>query len=346
MHLSDSTRFSIKTIAAHMDKDSVNNFMCVEKDGVSSGKHFWKVRFETLKSEVGVCLTTKKCIKNDYVTKGLCSHENLGNNSPLRIDIDDIGAQLSAEDTVGFSTFLERDRFKVNVDVKGKSLRLNLKLPDTLFDTTSLLVTFKQIKSAATCTKGTDVMERQGEIISSIEGDWILKNITENEVTSPHDSVGIFGEPTIHFKPDNDENNEKDLYKWSVEAKIDKVNYIWSKFSKNRKQWKTSNTKSNYGIVNKHYPTPDRMFMMKIFNLIKMVEIVKIESDGTLSIKSGNMATAWVRYDGPQVKHLIDPNTDCNYRYTLIRLFLFMSKFFLINFLCILRMHGYFEYYS
>ncbi|KAJ6645842.1 hypothetical protein Bhyg_01051, partial [Pseudolycoriella hygida] len=70
-----STGFTINGNVVTFDDEkgdnNIHNAMWLEGDGVSSGKHYWKIQFPTLADSAGVGLTSKNLFKKGYACKAI-----------------------------------------------------------------------------------------------------------------------------------------------------------------------------------------------------------------------------------------------------------------------------------
>lgn len=114
------TQFSFNgDIVTHVDKDDVDNvfnYMWQESDGVTSGKHYWKIHFKTLDGGGGVGFTSKGYFAKGYRCRGLCFNGNLTDGSGLLVG--NFGPSPVAGDTIGMLVSFKRNRIKIFFDLK------------------------------------------------------------------------------------------------------------------------------------------------------------------------------------------------------------------------------------
>lgn len=285
-----SSGFTVNgNVVTHIDDqgvDNVFNAMWQEGDGVSSGKHYWKIHFQTLEDGAGVGLTSKDHFKEGYACKAIKYLGNLSNSSGLLVG--NFGPRPNVGDVIGILAVFEDDRLKVYIDVNEKSLGLAFNVPASTFKTIFPIVSFHK-SGSATCAKQPEtpnITGRASTTFTGIEGDWRLTNFQENGVI-----LDLPCSPTSKIA-----KKETDKYSWHVKV----VNGIRTSLSKEDGNWKTSGAFST-----KMLGPPESMKVEHSVNrLISEVKIIEIDGSGNLSVKSDKVSTTWVRYDsapGPYV---------------------------------------------
>lgn len=282
--------FSINgDVVTHVDNEGVDNvFNCMwhDGDGVSSGKHYWKIHFLTLEDGAGVGITSKDHFKQGYACKAIKYLGNLSNGGGLLVG--KFGPSPSAGDVIGILAVFEDDRLKVYIDVNDKQLGLAFNVPASTFKSVFPIVSYHK-SGSATCTKQADIpiiTDRASTSFDGIEGDWRLINVQENGT-----SLALESRPTSTIR--KKETNE---YAWSIKV----CNGLRTNLSKKDGNWKTSVTCST-----KMLGPPELMKLESLLSsLMKDVSTIEVDGSGNLSIKSERVGSTWTRYDsapGPYV---------------------------------------------
>lgn len=285
-----SSGFTVNgNVVTHIDDqgvDNVFNAMWQEGDGVSSGKHYWKIHFQTLEDGAGVGLTSKDHFKEGYACKAIKYLGNLSNSGGLLVG--NFGPRPNVGDVIGILAVFEDDRLKVYIDVNEKSLGLAFNVPASTFKTIFPIVSFHK-SGSATCTKQPEtpnITGRASTTFTGIEGDWRLTNFQENGVI-----LDLPCSPTSKIA-----KKETDKYSWHVKV----VNGIRTSLSKEDGNWKTSGAFSTQMLG----PPESMKVEHSVNRLIGEVKIIEIDGSGNLSVKSDKISTTWARYDsapGPYV---------------------------------------------
>lgn len=281
-------------IVTHIDKsecDNVFNCLWEECDGVSTGKHYWKIHFRTLKGGGGVGLTSKDYFKQGYGCEGVCYNGNLSDGR--RLFVSDFGPSPVTGDTLGILASFEGNRLKVYFDINGKSLGLAFCVKALKFATVFPMVRFKH-SGSATCQKQTEIpniQKRHCTIYSGIEGDWKLKYI--NRIDLPAMLTRVVLSPKMNLK-----NIGEDKFNWYMEV----LNSFKTTLSKCDSKWETDGItrtliKSNELVMEQE---------KQISHLMDCVDTVNLEHDGSLLIKSGTLSTVWRRYDATPRPYVSD----------------------------------------
>lgn len=292
-----SSGFTINgdTVSFASDEDSGSKFNCMWKDddnGVLSGKHYWKIHFETLKGIGGVGLTSQDYFKKGWGIHGLCYKGNLSDGCSLLVS--KFGPSISSGDTVGILASFEGDRLKVYLEINGKSLGLAFDVPATAFKSVFPIVSFHE-SGSATCRKETDIpnlTDRLRTVYTGIEGDWKLIGM-ENGVSPATSFAGNASTPTTKVTK-IDENT----YKWQIKTPGIHSTLFTASLSKEDLEWKTS----DYRAISNRFGSGT--IQQDFENLMKTIKLVQIESNGNLSIKSETISSNWMRYDptpGPYI---------------------------------------------
>jgi len=285
-----SSGFTINgNIVSYVDNEGCDNvFNCIwqEGDGVSSGKHYWKIHFHTLENGAGVGLTSKDHFKQGYACKAIKYLGNLSNGGGLLVG--NFGPSPTAEDTIGILAVFEVDRLKVYIDVNGKSLGLAFDVPASTFKSIFPIVSFHK-SGSATCTKEIDIpnnTDRAHTTFVGIDGDWRLTSFQENGVT-----LALQSSPTCKIK-----KLEGNKYSWHTKV----CNNLGTTLLRDDGNWKTTGTRST-----KMLGPPELMKLENLVSsLIEGVRSVEVEANESLSIKSETVSSTWTRYDsspGPYV---------------------------------------------
>lgn len=285
-----STGFTINgNVVTHIDDqgvDNVFNAMWLDGDGVSSGKHYWKIHFQTLEDGAGVGLTSKDHFKKGYACKAINYLGNLSNCGGLLVG--NFGPRPEAGDVIGILAVFEGDRLKVYIDVNEKSLGLAFDVPATTFKTIFPMVSFHK-SGSATCTKQPDtpnVTGRASTTFTGIEGDWRLTNLLENGFR-----LDLPCSPSSKIS-----KKDTDSYSWNVKV----VNHLGTNLSKEDGNWKTSGVSSTMMLG----PPASMKVEKSVNSLMNEVNVIEIDESGNLSIKSDKLSSTWLRYDsapGPYV---------------------------------------------
>jgi len=288
-----SSGFTINgNIVSYLDNegcDNVFNCMWQEGDGVSSGKHYWKIHFHTLEDGAGVGLTSRDHFKQGYACKAIKYLGNLSNGGALLIG--NFGPSPTAGDVLGILAVFEGDRLKVYIDVNGKSLGLAFNVPASTFKSIFPLVSFHK-SGSATCTKQTDIpiyTDRAPTTFVGIEGDWKLTNFQEKGVT-----VALQSSPTCKIR-----KQEENKFSWH--AKV--CNNLGTTLSRVDGKWKASATRATMMLG------PPELMKLEhsVSGLIEGVRIVEVEANDNLSIKSETISSTWTRYDSSPGPYIGEP---------------------------------------
>lgn len=280
---------------ASEERGTVFNCMWLDDEiGVSSGKHYWKINFETLSVDGAIGLTSKDYFKQGWALKGLCYKGNLSDGSALLVS--KFGPPITAGDTVGILASFEDDRLKVYLDINGKSLGLAFDVPASSFKSVFPIVKF-YASGSVTCRKEVEIpnlTDRVSPSFTGIEGDWKLIEL-KNE-NSTVDQAGITSKLT---------KISENSYNWSIKTSGLHRTLFSTRLLKEGQIWKTSDVRA---ITDR---TGSAMSTYNIFeNLMKMVKVVQIEHEDSLSIESEIISSKWIRYDpspGPYVTNVF-PN--------------------------------------
>jgi len=287
-----SSGFTINgNIVSYVDNegcDNVFNSIWQDGEGVSSGKHYWKIHFQSLEGGAGVGLTSKDRFKQGYACKAIKYLGNLSNGGALLVG--NFGPSPTTGDVIGILAVFEGDRLKVFIDVNGKSLGLAFNVAASTFKSIYPLVSFHK-SGSATCTKQTDIpnfTDRAPTTFVGIEGDWKLSNFQENGVTLPLQSS-----PTCKIR-----KQDANQYSWS--AKV--CNNLGTTLSRADGKWKTSGTCATMMMG------PPELMKLEhlVSNLMDGVKIVEVANE-SLSIKSETISSAWTRYDSSPGPYIGEP---------------------------------------
>lgn len=278
-------------VVTHVDENVVDNvFNCMwqEYNGVSSGKHYWKINFRTLDGGGGgVGLTTKESFGKGYQCKGFCFNGNLSDDGK-RLLVADFGQSPVQGDTIGILVSFEGDRLKVFLDINGKSLGLafNVSVSETKFTSVFPMVRFNH-SGSATCIREQEIPDFTKCVpvtYTGIEGNWKLKRIQEgtNSFVLQNFFVYLRHSPTSEIRKIGE--NE---YSWYTEV----LNSFRTTLSIVNGIWKTDSV--FHTLVGGRAEV--MQFESKISDLISNVRTVEVDSDGTLHINSGTITSAWKR---------------------------------------------------
>lgn len=259
--------------------DNVFNCMWQEGDGVSSGKHYWKIHFQTLEDGAGVGITSKDHFKKGYACKGLKYLGNLSDGGSLLVA--NFGPAPKAGDIFGILVVFDYDRLKVYIDLNGTSLGLAFNIPASTFKSIFPFISFRR-SGSATCTKQIEIpntTNRTPGSFAGIEGDWRLTSLQENGI-----SLNLKTSPTSKIK-----REEANKYSWFIKV----VNNISTLLSVEEGNWKTSCTSST-----KMLGSPDMMkFERTILKLLEGLNHINLEGNGHLSVKSDRISSTFTRHD-------------------------------------------------
>lgn len=277
-------------IVTHVDEDAVDNvFNCMwqEGDGVSSGKHYWKIHFRTLDGGGGVGLTSKEHFGKGYRCKGLCFHGNLSDGSGLLVS--NFGQSPVAGDTIGMLVSFEGARLKIFFDINGRSLGLAFNVAATRFTSVFPIVCFKH-SGSATCVEEIEIpnlTKRVPITYVGIEGNWRLKHIHDpntDEFKLQNLFVFLWHSPTTEIRKIGDGE-----YSWFTEV----LNTFQTTLSITNEIWTTDSVfKTLIGG-----PLEVLRLEQKISNLMRNVKTVAVDDNGMLHIDAGTITSVWKRYN-------------------------------------------------
>lgn len=292
-----SIGFSInQNVVTYKDETGVDNvYNCIwqENDGISSGRHYWKIHFPTLDDGAGVGLTSKDHFKEGYACKAIKYLGNLSDGG--RLLVSKFGPSPSAGDTIGILASFEGDRLKVYIDCNGKSLGLAFDVPASCFKSVFPLVSFHK-SGSATCQKINNIpkiSDRALTTFTDIEGDWTLTKFHENGTVAPTACNNSMQYATTKLS-----HTEINTYSWFVKV----VNQMSTCLSRVGTNWKTSFIKSTQMLG----PPENMQLERKIANLMEDVKIIEV-IDGDLSIKTDSISTTWTRYDATPGAYVGNP---------------------------------------
>lgn len=278
-----SSGFTVNgNVVSHVDSEGVDNVfnaLWQEGDGVSSGKHYWKIHFLTLDDGAGVGLTSRDYFKQGYGCKAINYLGNLSNCGGLLVG--NFGPRPKEGDVVGILVVFEDDRLKVFIDVNETSLGLAFDVPASTFKSIFPIISFHK-SGSATCTKQNEIPTNTTRALTTfegIEGDWRLTNLLENGVV-----LSLPCSPTTKLS-----KKETDKYSWNVKV----VNHLGTSLSKVDGNWKTSGVRSTLMLG----PPESMKIENSISTLIKEIKSIEIDEIGNLSVKSDTLSTTWSRYD-------------------------------------------------
>lgn len=274
-----------ENVITHVDNEGVNNVfnaMWRDGDGVSSGKHYWKIYFPTLDGDAAVGLTSREHFRVGFYCKAIEYMGNLSDGSSVLAN--GFGPSPKQGDTIGILAVFDGFRLKMYVDVNGKSYGLAFNVPALTFKSVYPMVAFHKSGSAI-CTKQTeiaDITKREMAALNGIVGNWKLTKFLENDV-----EVDLIRPTKIIIK-------EIDPDKYSLCIGV--VNRLYVELSKVDGKWKTS-----FACSTRKIGHPESMtYESKVTSLFRAIKIVETCGSGILSVKSDTMSSIWVPYDsGP-----------------------------------------------
>lgn len=282
------------------------NCMWQEGDGVSSGKHYWKIKFETLAGSAGVGLTSKDHFNWGYACRSIKYNGSLENGFEHLQNID--GPSISSGDVVGILAVFEDDRLKMFIDINGKSLGLTFDVPASTFDSVFPFLSFDK-SGSATCIKQIEIPKNTDRVrttFTGIEGDWKLIDFKK-------DVDDIATRPPLKFVQRitckiRQEGLQKYTWITSVGNSLEATLFLAVDGN-----WKTYNfCQTLKGLLNVEW----RNFEDSVGNLMRNgVKTVGIKSNGNLCIMSESIISQWTRYDAPlPVSFIGDPFQVPSYR--------------------------------
>lgn len=269
--------------------DNVFNCMWRDGDGVSAGKHYWKIHFHTLEGGAGVGITSAHHFKKGYACKGLKYLGNLSDGS--RLLVGNFGPSPRAGDVIGILAVFDGDRLKVYVDINGRSLGLAFNVPASIFKSIFPYVSFRKSGSAS-CTKQSEIpntSDRAVTTFAGIEGEWRLLRLEENGI-----QLILQSSPTSKIR-----RSETNKYSWFIKV----VNNVSTHLSMEEGNWRTS------AIASTQMLGPPELMKIErtIICLMEGLKHFNIEANENLSIKSDNISSVWTRFDAAPQPYVENP---------------------------------------
>jgi len=145
-------------------------------EGVTTGSHYWKLRFDNLGEYDGVFagVTDLDRFKKGWATKGLMYGGNLSNGGALLVG--EFGPRPKNGDVLGIYVVLEINSLKVYFDLNDSPLGLAFDVPKTVLTSVFPVVHFSG-RGSASIEKVTQVPQslvRPEPCHAGITGDWEL----------------------------------------------------------------------------------------------------------------------------------------------------------------------------
>lgn len=285
-------RTNCKLIVAQVDCNvGGSHFNCIwkEGDGVSIGKHYWKIYFPTLDggpagTGAAIGLTSEDHLKRSYSLRGMMYNGSLNNGFNHRGW--NFGPPPLEDDVFGILAVFEDDRLKMYIDVNGRSLGLAFDVPVSTFKSIFPVISFYK-SGSATCTKQTDIptaIDRVPQTFTGIEGNWKLVDMKMHCV-----NIDPISERKCKIRYDKKQRN----YLWTVKVCNDiecRLSSYGKGYWKTTNQWQTLMGSTQMGVMK---------FESLMYSFVTEVKFVEIEPNGNLSVKSDTMSSQWTRYDDP-----------------------------------------------
>lgn len=255
---------------------SAFNAMWRDGDGVSSGRHYWRINLQALEGGAGVGITSKEHFrKGDFCHSIMYSGDLInGGINGSRCLVAQYGPKPEENDFIGILAVFEGVNLKVYFDINGKSLGLAFDVPASTFIAISPMVSFF-FSGSAVCVKETtipDITVRAPDVFTGFEGEWKLTSFDDTDVT-----VGYAPRAKFVFV-------EAGKYEWYVDRLRTTLNFV-------NGMWKSDAVISPGKTRN-----PERREEEKaVRTLMAEVRMIEVRNNGQLSVRSETNSSIWNR---------------------------------------------------
>ncbi|KAG4079509.1 hypothetical protein HA402_005206 [Bradysia odoriphaga] len=268
----------------------VNAFNVIWQDGegVSSGQHYWKIHFQALEGGGGVGFTSKDHFKKADACQSIMYSGDLisGGKNGNRCLVRNFGSKPVEGNVIGILAVFESVNLKVYIDVNGRSLGLAFNVPASTFKSIFPMVSFFYSGSAV-CTKETNIPNITSwtpATFTGFEGEWKLTKFDDTVIT-------IEDAPRAKFVW-----KHEGQYEWYVDRLRTKLTFA-------NGMWQADAVVS----PGKSRNIERRESENAIRTLMANVRTIKVDGDGTLSVRSDTTSTIWIRHDVAPVPFVGEP---------------------------------------
>lgn len=245
-------------------------------DGVTSGRHYWRIELQALDGGVGIGLTSMEHFRKGDACRSIMYSGDLitGGINGSNCLVENFGSKPQVKDVIGILAVFEGVNLRVYFDINGRSLGLAFEVPASTFKSVRPMVSFF-FSGSAVCTKVRnvpDITVRAPNVFVGFEGEWKLTKFDDADIT-------VADAPRAKFV-----FLEAGKYQWYVDrlrTTLTFVNGMW---------------KADAVISPGKSRNPERREEEKaIRSLMAEVRIIEIVKNGMLSVRSETNTSLWMR---------------------------------------------------